>query len=101
MANAAAPLEQLRSITKQALPSELGYPKSACYFWRCKRASIAMQRERRATSQEGNGRDFRVATFIHLCIAATIGPHEAKRTERPPVDGELSRPRTSTSDGHL
>ena len=66
MASAAAPLEQSRSITKQASQE--------------KRASIAMQRERRATSQEGKGRDFRVATFIHLFVAGTIGPNEAKKT---------------------
>ena len=44
---------------------------------RSERASIAMQRERQVTSQEGKGRDFRVATFIHLFVAAPIGPHKA------------------------
>ena len=55
----------------------------------------ASERER-ATSQEGKGRDFRAATLIHLFAAGSIGPDEAKRTGRPLVDEESSRPRTGT-----
>ena len=32
------------------------------------------KRASRAQSQEGKGRDFRVTTFDHLCVAGPIGP---------------------------
>ena len=64
-----------------------------------KRASERSERHV-ATSQEGKGRDFRVTTVVHLLVAATFGPDEAKRTGTP-FDEKASTPRIGTSIGHL